>query len=92
MRKHIDAYLALTTLAATVCAEATASADELVKFESAAYRVGQVQQRQARERGKIPTSAPATTIEGYLSKPDGDGPFPAIVFLLPRWPSPVPRC
>jgi hypothetical protein len=44
----------------------------------AAYRVGQLQQRQARERGETPPEAPHTTIEGYLSKPDGSGPFPAV--------------
>lgn len=60
---------------------ATISADELVKFDSAAYIVGKLQQRLARERGEIPTVAPATTIEGYLSKPNGSGPFPAVVYL-----------
>jgi dienelactone hydrolase len=40
-----------------------------------------LQQRLARERGEMPTGAPATTIEGYPSKPDGSGPFPAIVYL-----------
>jgi dienelactone hydrolase len=47
----------------------------------AAYRVGQLQQRQARERGETPPEAPHTTIEGYLSKPDGSGPFPAVVYV-----------
>jgi dienelactone hydrolase len=61
--------------------QTTVSADELVKFDTAAYLVGKLQQRLARERGEMPTSAPATTIEGYLSKPDGSGPFPAVVYL-----------
>jgi hypothetical protein len=47
----------------------------------AAYRVGQLQQRQARERGETPPEGPHTTIEGYLSKPDGSGPFPAVVYV-----------
>ena len=74
-------YLALAVLAALVCAQTTASAEELVRFDSAQYRVGQIQQRQARERGEIPASAPAETIEGYLSKPEGSGPFAAVVYL-----------
>ena len=74
-------YLALAILAALVCAQTTASAEELVRFDSAQCRVGQIQQRQARERGEIPASAPAETIEGYLSKPEGSGPFAAVVYL-----------
>lgn len=81
MRRRIDMHLALAVLAALVCAQTTASAEELVRFDSAQYRVGQIQQRQARERGEIPASAPAETIEGYLSKPEGSGPFAAVVYL-----------
>jgi len=56
-----------------------ASAEELVTFNSAPYRLGHIQERLARERGETP-KAPVS-IEGYLSKPEGDGPFPAIVYL-----------
>ncbi|HZM12400.1 MAG TPA: dienelactone hydrolase family protein [Candidatus Limnocylindrales bacterium] len=80
MRVQIIACLVLTILA-SFDPQATVSADELVKFDSAAYAVGKLQQRLARERGEMPTSAPATTIEGYLSKPEGRGPFPAVVYL-----------
>ena len=80
MRVQIIACLVLTILA-FFDSRATISADELVKFDSAAYIVGKLQQRLARERGEIPTVAPATTIEGYLSKPNGSGPFPAVVYL-----------
>jgi dienelactone hydrolase len=73
------ACLSVIVLASFV--QATVSADELVRFDSAAYLVGGLQQRLARERGEMPTGAPATTIEGYLSQPDGSGPFPAVVFL-----------
>jgi hypothetical protein len=69
-------------LAAAVCAQNTGAraADELVKFDSAPYIVGQIQQRRAIERGEM---AVATTgaIEGYLSRPYGDGPFPAAIYL-----------
>src|ERR1043165_897379 len=58
-----------------------ARADELVRFESARYRVGELQQRLARLRGEPITPPAATTIEAYLSKPDGPGPFPAVVSL-----------
>ena len=70
-----------TLLAATLCAQTVhASAEELVKFDNAPYVVGQIQQRQAIERGETVAKLSAT-IEGYLSKPDGAGPFPAVVYL-----------
>jgi dienelactone hydrolase len=81
MRNRIQAYVALTILATTFGAKTAVSADELVKFDSAAYRMGQIQQRQARERGETPANVPDAAIEGYLSKPDGSGPFPAVVYL-----------
>jgi dienelactone hydrolase len=80
VRVQIIACLLLSILA-SFTPQGTVSADELVKFDSAAYLVGGLQQRLARERGEMPTSAPATTIEGYLSKPDGSGPFAAVVYL-----------
>jgi dienelactone hydrolase len=60
--------------------QTTVSAEELVKFDSAPYIIGQIQQRQAIERGETLAKLTAT-IEGYLSKPDGAGPFPTIVYL-----------
>ncbi len=57
----------------------SASAEELVTFASAPYRLGRLQERLARERGE--TSKTSEAIEGYLSKPEGRGPFPAIVYL-----------
>jgi dienelactone hydrolase len=58
-----------------------AHAEELVRFESAPFIMGQIQQRQARERDETPANVADATIEGYLSKPDGSGPFPAVVYL-----------
>jgi hypothetical protein len=49
------------------------SAEELVAFNSAPYRLGHLQERLARERGE--TSKTSEAIEGYLSKPEGSGPF-----------------
>jgi len=51
----------------------------LVRFESVPFRAGEIQQRQELDRGKTPK--PPDTVEAYLSKPEGGGPFPAIVYL-----------
>lgn len=59
----------------------TAAAEERVSFDSARYIVGHLQQRMARERGEAPRERAATPLLGYLSKPDGVGPFPAVVHL-----------
>lgn len=67
--------LLIAGLAAAVCARC-ASADELVKFAAAPYVAGQLQ----RERNAAP-GATTQTIDGYLSKPAGTGPFPAVVYL-----------
>jgi len=37
--------------------------------------------RRMRERGEEPKPTPGNRIEGYLAKPMGDGPFPAVVVL-----------
>ncbi len=58
-----------------------ALAAERVQFESARYQAGPLQLRLARERGETVARPPADVIDGYLSKPDGAGPFPAIVHL-----------
>ncbi|MGJ4931201.1 dienelactone hydrolase family protein [Bradyrhizobium sp. HKCCYLS2038] len=79
MRGQIIKCFILTFLTAANIST-TVSAEELVKFDSAPYIVGQIQQRQAVERGETLPKFTAT-IEGYLSKPDGVGPFPAIVYL-----------
>jgi hypothetical protein len=62
-------YLAMTGLIVTLCAQTVRSpAEELVKFDSVPYLRGQIQQRQARERGETPANAPDATIDGYLSR------------------------
>ena len=68
-----------TMLLAMLCMRATA--DEVVTFPSAQYLVGPLTQRLAQERGEQIVRPPAEMIRGYLSKPEGDGPFPAIVHL-----------
>jgi dienelactone hydrolase len=74
------ACLGLAVLVTCLCTNAVTSAQELVRFESAPVELGQLQRRLAQERGETPKAA-SDTIEGYLSKPDGDGPFAAIVYL-----------
>jgi acetyl esterase/lipase len=81
MRKHFPVYLILNILASLACAwPVAASTEELVRFDSAPFLLGLIEQRQARERGETPTQPP-DPIEGYLSKPDGAGPFPAVIYL-----------
>lgn len=58
-----------------------ASATELVRFESARYLQGSLQSRLARERGEPLQATAADVIEGYLTRPEGGGPFPTIVLL-----------
>ena len=57
-----------------------ASAQQRVEFESASFQLGGIQARQAIERGEVP-KAGSETIAGYLSKPDGDRSFAAVVYL-----------
>jgi dienelactone hydrolase len=52
-----------------------------VHFASARYLAGPLQLRLARERGEPSPRPPLEIIDGYLSKPEGNGPFPAIVHL-----------
>ena len=79
MDTRAKACLGVAVFVATLSTNAATLAGELVRFESAPVRVGQLQQRLARERGEAPKAA--DTIEGYLTKPEGDGPFAAIVYL-----------
>lgn len=71
---------ALAGLAVVAALAGGAGASEIVKFESAAYRLGELQQRIVRERGETLTPS-RTTLVGYLTKPEGAGPFPAAVIL-----------
>ena len=80
MDTRAKACLGVAAFVAYLSTNAATLAGELVRFESAPVHVGQLQQRLARERGET-LKAASETIEGYLSKPEGDGPFPAIVYL-----------
>lgn len=84
MRPLIETCRAIVILVGILCAQTIgAAADEVVTFGSARYLVGDLQQRLARERGKPLKRAPVETIKGYLSRPAGAGPFPAVIYLHP---------
>jgi dienelactone hydrolase len=56
---------------------------EKVGFESASRPLGRLQERRAREQGEDPKPTPGDRIEAYIAKPEGNGPFPAVL-VLPR--------
>ncbi|WP_158816415.1 dienelactone hydrolase family protein [Methylocapsa sp. S129] len=58
-----------------------ARAEELVKFNSAAARPDQGEEPVARDSAEIHAHKRGAPIQGYLSRPNGAGPFPAIVLL-----------
>jgi hypothetical protein len=80
MGLRAGARFGLAVFAACVCNSAVVLAEELVRFGNVPVRVSQIQQRLAQERGETLRAA-ADTIEGHLSKPEGDGPFAAVVYL-----------
>src|SRR5690606_9777308 len=49
--------------------------------ESEAVKPTPFQQRNAQASGKVLKTVPGTPLQGYLTRPQGDGPFPAIVLL-----------
>lgn len=60
---------------------AYASADQLVRFASAAITPTPFQLRNAQASGKVLEAVPGTPLQGYLTRPQGNGPFSAIVLL-----------
>jgi dienelactone hydrolase len=72
-------------LAAWLCAgmvgTTAAKAVEIVHFESATYPPTPYQTRQALQQGRKPEPLPGLPLKGRLSKPDGEGPFPAVVLM-----------
>ena len=78
MRGRTGAH-ALLILAMVSCAP-IASAEELLRIEGGPSLLDLIRQRQARERGETPVTS-TETIDAYLSRPDGSGRFPAIVYL-----------
>ncbi|MCV3210168.1 dienelactone hydrolase family protein [Mesorhizobium sp. YC-39] len=60
---------------------APASADQPVQFESAASEPTSFQVRNAQQNGHVLKAVSGTPLQGYLMRPPGEGPFPAIVVL-----------
>ncbi|TLX13026.1 dienelactone hydrolase family protein [Rhizobium sp. MHM7A] len=58
-----------------------AGAEELVRFESAPVKLSAFRIRKALEQGEILSQPPGMPLLGYLSRPPGDGPFPAVVIM-----------
>ncbi len=58
-----------------------AYADELVHFDSATVKPSPFLERKAKEQGVALPSPQATPLIGYLTRPQGDGPFPAVVLM-----------
>ncbi|MDO3434601.1 dienelactone hydrolase family protein [Rhizobium sp. CBN3] len=73
-------FLCLAVCGVTL-AEKPANADELVQFESAPVKLSPFRIRKALEQGEILSQPQGTPLLGYLSRPPGDGPFPAVVLL-----------
>ena len=57
----------------------SATASEFVRFESARYQQTALQRRLARERGEATQAV--DLIQGHLTKPSGNGPYPAVVIV-----------
>jgi dienelactone hydrolase len=58
-----------------------AQADELVHFGSATVKPSPFLERKAKEQGVALPSPQAMPLIGYLTRPPGDGPFPAVVLM-----------
>ncbi|MGX7872329.1 dienelactone hydrolase family protein [Mesorhizobium sp. ORM6] len=66
---------------AAVFHAAQASADQPVRFNSAAVKPTPFQERNAQQNGQVLKAVPGTSLNGYLTRPPGEGPFPAVVVL-----------
>ncbi|RFB79237.1 dienelactone hydrolase family protein [Methylovirgula sp. 4M-Z18] len=77
--RFVTLLFCLVLAAAVSCTQALAG--EFVTFNSAAYRVGLLQQRAAQALGETALPTPGPAIRGYFAKPDGTGPFAAVVVL-----------
>ncbi|MBY5583255.1 dienelactone hydrolase family protein [Rhizobium leguminosarum] len=74
-------FLCLLAFLSVTFAENPADADELVHFESAPVKLSPFRIRKANEQGESLPQPQGTPLQGYLSRPLGDGPFPAVVVL-----------
>ena len=77
----IGLFFAAGAWAQTPLGDPAPVAVEKVDLQTAARPVGGLMARKMRERGEEPKPTPGDRVEGYLAKPKGNGPFPAIVVL-----------
>jgi dienelactone hydrolase len=73
------AVAALAGLASTP--PSPAAAEELVKFAAAAARLHAIEERPARDGDRSAERGRGAPLQGYLTKPSGPGPFPAVALL-----------
>ncbi|NEJ71823.1 prolyl oligopeptidase family serine peptidase [Rhizobium phaseoli] len=74
-------FLCLVACLGIPLAENQADADELVRFESVPVKLSPFRIRKAGEQGEIISQPQGTPLLGYLSRPQSQGPFPAIVVM-----------
>ncbi len=72
-------FLIAALSALELICQSPASPEELVKFDSATPRFRQAEEHLDRDGPGLPRIRPE--IQGYFTKPNGDGPFPAVVLL-----------
>jgi poly(3-hydroxybutyrate) depolymerase len=61
--------------------DAFTESPRLVEFQGAAQALGSLQERLVRERGEALKDIPGERLQAFLTKPDGNGPFAAVVAL-----------
>ena len=86
MRRRLVGFLPLSVAACAILALAVwavqpANSGELVHFESAVYPPTPFKVKRAKEQGIKLEPKIGETITGYLGRPDGEGPFPAIILM-----------
>jgi dienelactone hydrolase len=79
MRRRLLAAILVSMFAWTSAVTCFAASIEVVHFVSARLKLGPLTARSAAERNEPPPHQ--ALIDGYLVRPDGAGPFPAIVLL-----------
>jgi dienelactone hydrolase len=80
LRKFACRYFAVAALSSlALTGRSSASAAELVKFDSASLRSRQGEEHSDHTGTNLPGGKP--DIQGYLTRPKGSGPFPAVVLL-----------
>ncbi|MBX5130136.1 dienelactone hydrolase family protein [Rhizobium lentis] len=71
----------LVAFLGVLSSEHPANAEESVRFESTPVKLSPFRIRKALEQGDILAQPQGTPLLGYLSRPQGDGPFPAVVVM-----------